>query len=220
MALAFRSFLHIGGNDASDIEEQFWNQYRDWLINSPANNPRNLDVELIKPNVVTNFNETCSLIYGEMDMGDGSRAIRVTLNEDKDSGRWVTTVTLYLPTNPEQSACMLFEGDSPYRDSDASPTRTEDFSTPRLLVRLLDTLELHDGSTQTLPLSSQARKLTAEDVPALLNTLFDEQRQGPVFLARYPNRVRNRDTLSVLDELTRYSIAVGSAFLLTEDAAV
>ena len=220
MATAFRAFLRIGGENNQEIEDHFWEQYRDWLVNSPSKEPRHLDISLIQANAVTNFDKGCSLVYGEVNFPDGSRAIRTTLNEDKPSGRWVTAVTLFLPTDPDQSACLLFDGDSPYRLSQDAPTRTEDFSNPQLLISLMEVLQFHDGSLKSLPLMRNARRIKMEDLPSLRESLFDPDRQGPIFLARYPSRIRNRDTLSVLDELTRYATATGSVYLVGEDVAL
>ena len=109
MALSYRSIFTAVG-DQADTEDLILEQFNEWLKKDPIRQPRNLDRDLYKLNSVTIFNPETELIYFEYRAQDGSRTLRARLIENKDNGRWISTLTLFFPKKFPNETIVMYEG--------------------------------------------------------------------------------------------------------------
>ncbi len=220
MTLAYRSIFTVLG-DQADTEGIVLEQFNEWIKRDPVRQPRNLDRDLYKLNSVTVFNPETELIYFEHKTQDGNRTLRARLIENKtDSGRWITTITLFFSKKNSNETVIMYEGDAPMETDRFGARRPMWVGRPGLVKRILEVVDACDVVNPSVKLLMRPEVIhESADVEALLDALCDPDRRISLLVAGSKTGESANSKIEIIDNLMQDAMGTASAFILTPEAS-
>ena len=91
--LGYRTLFQVQGDSESVLEESV-REFRHWM-STKVN--RQYDGDSVEFGLPTRFDDDAAVILLREDQPDGSRAVRATLTEVNQAGRWTTRLTVSAP---------------------------------------------------------------------------------------------------------------------------
>lgn len=220
MALNFRSIFTMLGNQ-EDSQEIVLEQFNEWLMKDPVRQPRNLNRDLYRLNSVTIFNPETELIYFEHTTQDGNRILRARLIENKkDSGRWISTLTLLFPKRQSLETIVMYEGDAPMETDRFGNRRPQWIGSPRLVHRILDVADAYDVVDPQVPIFKTPRIINdTNEVEDLFDALCDPERKTSIFVSASKNGEAPSSKLKNVTTVMHNSVGTASAYILSPMAS-
>lgn len=217
MTLAYRSIFTAVG-DQNDVEDLILEQFNEWLKKDPVRQPRNLDRDLYKLNAVTVFNSGTELIYFEHKSQDGNRTLRARLIENKDNGRWISTLTLFFPKKFANETVVMYEGDSPSEVDRFGMRRPLWVGRPGLVRRILEVVDARDVITPSIKLLMRPEVIVDPlEAEHLFDSLCDPERRISLLIAASKAGEIPNSKLEVVDNLMHDALGTASAFILSPE---
>ena len=208
--LGYRAFFQVQGTAASVLEGSV-REFRHWM-STKVN--RQYDGDSVEFGIPTRFDNDAAVLLLREDQPDGSRAVRATLTEVNQAGRWTSRLTVGAPR--DRAPWVWVDVDGPAERPDGSGKR-QWTSTPRLAKSLLEMFKAYDGHA---PLTVRPGRVFVDDVDALVDMICDPDRRGLLFLAgsspqmpldRWPTQVAG---------ILRETAGLAGAFVLDSDATL
>ena len=217
MALSYRSIFTAVG-DQADTEDLILEQFNEWLKKDPIRQPRNLDRDLYKLNSVTIFNPETELIYFEYRAQDGSRTLRARLIENKDNGRWISTLTLFFPKKFPNETIVMYEGDAPMEVDRFGMRRPVWAGRPGLVRRILEVVDARDVVSPSVKLIMRPEVISdPNEAELIFDSLCDpERRISLLIVASKPGEMPN-SKIEFIDSLMHDAMGTASAFILSSE---
>ena len=217
MALAYRSIFTAVGEQI-DTEELILEQFNEWLKKDPIRQPRNLDRDLYKLNAVTIFNSETELIYFEHKSQDGNRTLRARLIENKDNGRWISTLTLFFPKKFPQETIVMYEGDAPMEIDRFGMRRPIWAGRPGLVRRILEVVDARDVVSPSVKLIMRPEVVNdPTEAEQIFDSLCDpERRISLLIVGSKPGEIPN-SKIELIDSLMHDAMGTASAFILSPE---
>lgn len=219
MALAYRSIFTVVG-DQADTEDIVLEQFNEWLKKDPIRQPRNLDRDLYKLNSVTVFNPETELIYFDYKSQDGNRTLRARLIENKpDTGRWISTLTLFFPRKNPNETLIMYEGDAPMEIDRFGNRRPMWAGRPGLVKRILEVVDARDVVNPSVKLLIRPEVIhEPADVESLFDALCDPDRRISLLVVGSKTGEIANSKIDIIDDLMHEAMGTASAFILSPDA--
>ncbi|EHR63258.1 hypothetical protein SaccyDRAFT_4448 [Saccharomonospora cyanea NA-134] len=198
--LGYRSLFRVPDHD--DVFDDSLKLFHDWL------REKDYDPDALVWNGSAAVDEGAEAALLDHQPRDGSRAVRARLVETKDSGQWVTVLTVIQQRrNPVPWVWVDVEAPSQFRGA---------VGIPRLVRYLLEVFsEARDG---TGLLGPAPRRVGFEGVPELCAVVRDPDRRGLTFLAADDQEPLPYWT-STVDKILRQTVGLASAYVLEWEAA-
>jgi len=206
--LGYRSFLTTTFPADSLIDESV-RSFREWLKNKGG---RRFDGDLLEFDQVTRFaSDVVALMITEQ-QPDGSRAMRATLTETNDAGRWTTRFTSGVPREGEPWVWIDIDGPASLADGSG---RQQWVSTPNLARALLSHLDVYDGVAAV-----QAKPIRAfeEDVDEIIDMICDPDRRGLLFIAGMEEGTPLQVWLDKVADVTKETVGLAGTYVLDSAA--
>jgi hypothetical protein len=149
---------------------------------------------------------------------DGSRLLRLTLDEATESGRWVTEVTAAERPGRGAWSRFIWVETSNVADSHTDgPSR--DPMPPRLIRSLLGEVQGRNGTARLSARPEIVRGNDPEAVAELIAVLRDSERAVPIVVGAGFDQLPLGVWIDVVDKLTRFGIGLLSAVVLDGEAS-
>lgn len=208
--LGYRTLFQVQGDSESVLEESV-REFRHWM-STKVN--RQYDGDSVEFGLPTRFDDDAAVILLREDQPDGSRAVRATLTEVNQAGRWTTRLTVSAPR--EKAPWVWVDVDGPAERPDGSGKK-QWTSTPRLAKSLLDMFEAHDSLA---PLRVHPERAFVDDIEALVDMMCDPDRRGLLFLAGSAPQAPLDRWSSKVAGILKETAGLASAFVLDSDATL
>ena len=166
--LGYRSFL-TSSTPGDELLDTAVRSFREWLKGKGG---RKYDGDALELGQFTRFTPDAVALLSREDQPDGSRAIRASLTETNEAGRWITRFTAGAPR--EGKPWLWIDIDGPAEMSDGSGRR-QWVSTPKLARSLLSYVETYDGIASV---ADRPIRAFPEDVGRLIDIICDPDRRG------------------------------------------
>jgi hypothetical protein len=206
--LGYRTLFQVQGGADSAIEESV-REFRHWM-STKVN--RQYEGDSVEFGIPKRFGDDAAVIFLREEQPDGSRAVRATLTEVNQVGRWTTRLTVGAPR--ERPAWVWVDVDGPAERPDGSGNK-QWTSTPRLAKSLLEMFDAHDGLA---PLRVRPERAFVDDIDGIVDMICDPDRRGLLFLAGSapdtPLDLWSNEVSNVLKE----TAGLAGAFVLDSDA--
>jgi hypothetical protein len=208
MALGYRSVLDATSRDGDSLpvaaERSFWR----WVDGKGYDVPGVADGS-------TRLSQDATVVRVSHLGPDGSRSLRLRLDESTSSGRWVTSLTLSEAATSDDSSWFWLDVEH-FDDSseDGGPGRWT--AAPRLSRDLLTRLIATDGHVQVDEVPSYVGE---ENLDELLAHLTNPSRRLPVIVAAAPSGVEPARWIEAVGRLTRETRGVAVVRSLRSETA-
>lgn len=206
--LGYRTLFSVDG-DSEVILEQSLREFRRWL-RSKRN--RQYDGDLLEYNTPLRFSEDAAALLLREEQPDGSRALRATLTEVNEVGRWTTRLTV--STGLDRRPWIWVDVDGPAERPDGSGKR-QWTSTPNLAKALLSDFVAFDGSAR---LDVRPQRAFPDDVDGLIDMVCDPDRRGLLFLAGTDPSVPLGAWMDSVADILRDTAGLAAAYVLDPEA--
>ena len=191
--------------------DQSVREFRHWLSTKAG---VQYDGSTVEFGVATEFSAGARALLVEERDENGNHAVRSTLTEENEKGRWTTRLTVCAV--PAANPWVWLDVDGP--ETDAEGSEPQWISTPGLAKAMLGVADACDGSA-VLPLRpiSVAGSISTE---RLVQIVRDPNRRGLAFLAAAPEGVDVGDWSATVSDVLRDTVGLAGAYLLdAKDAA-
>ncbi|MFD6176393.1 MULTISPECIES: hypothetical protein [unclassified Isoptericola] len=196
--LSYRSYFTVDGQDVLDATRS---QLFAWLKS------KKYDADQVLPGTVSTIGAGVEAVLTEITEQDGSQSTLFQLREKNGSGgTWLTQVIAHQPGSRKHAAWLWVDIDSP----DGRNAKV-----PRLARDLLGVLEARDGGAR---LSPRAHTIGADDVPALVAAIEDDDRRGPVFVAGSDESLPLQPWHRLASDLLKETTGIAAGYLLDPEA--
>ncbi len=187
MPVTYRSLSRFESGKV-DIEHLVMEQFRKWLHDDPKIEPRRFNADMIEDNAVTAFSPHSEVVLVNKVEKDNSKAIRARMTENKinrvtgQEERWISTLTLFLPSKRDQRGFFLFEVDSPFEKDKNGFTKPIRAGRPGFLYRVLELEEVPLFDGQYARLTTEPRLIDVDECEILMLMACDPTRRGALIL--------------------------------------
>jgi hypothetical protein len=216
MPVAYRSVFTVLGNQKI-IEEIILEQFNEWLMKDPVRNPRKLNRDLYKLDAITIFNPNTELIYFEHKTNDGSRTLRARLIENKkEDGRWVSTLTLHFPHKRPNETIVMYEGDAPFENDKFGNRKPRWVGRPGLVRRILEVVTAYDVVEPKIELNNKPRIIDSdEDCEELFDALCDPERSICIAVIASKKDENPQNKIKFIQSLLHETMGTAASYILT-----
>jgi hypothetical protein len=215
MPLGYRSIFTVAGDQsATDVAA---GQFRSWLRH------KRLDADATTPGL-HEVGDQARLVVTEMQLQDGSHALRYRLTESRPDEEWVTTLTARADgrgpgwvwvdvTAPAVTSTGVSAGGDQELPADQGPRWT---AVPVLVRNILGVTSASDGR---LDLADRPETIGRDKLDDLIEVICDPERRGAAIVAApspgYPTALLREEVA----ELTRHCVGLAGSYVLDEEVA-
>lgn len=206
--LGYRTLFRVQDDADSALEESI-REFRHWM-STKVN--RQYEGDSVEFGIPQRYGDDAAVIFLREEQPDGSRAVRATLTEVNQVGRWTTRLTVAVPR--DKPAWVWVDVDGPAERPDGSGKK-QWTSTPRLAKSLLEMFDAYDGLA---PLRVRPERAFVDDIDRIVDMICDPDRRGLLFLAgSAPDTPLDLWSNQVSDVL-KETAGLAGAFVLDGDA--
>ncbi len=143
---------------------------------------------MMEDNAVTAFSPHSEVVLVNKFEKDNSKAIRARMTENKinrgtgQEERWISTLTLFLPSKRDQRGFFLFEVDSPFEKDKNGLLKPIRAASPGFLRRVLELEEVPLFDGEHARLTADPRLIDVDECETLIHIACDPTRRGALIL--------------------------------------
>ncbi|GAA3676632.1 hypothetical protein GCM10022267_74390 [Lentzea roselyniae] len=197
--LGYRLFTELGG-DRRYVQKLAHEQWHAWLKS------KNYNADALELGSLVDLGGGGQGQLLELAPPDGSKSFRARLVENKPGGAWVTQLTVHVPQLEKRSPWLWLDIESP-QDQYASP--------PRVARSLLEVLEGRDRESR---LGFGPTKIGPDDVRGVVESVWDPDRRGLLFVAGSDERLDVRNWHGYVQKLLKDTVGMAAAYVLDPEA--
>ena len=203
MTVGYRTIFRVPHDDAVSVTER---NVRSWLSQ-----------KLGRAGALDDWDGVSSRVFGSrlsivvVDLGGSGQTHRrlYRLFDENSGGRF--EIALFAASAASGGHIIIQAA----RDAASTESAIDGVATPNIVRQILGDIQVHDGSTIV---SDSPRVVRTADVPELIGSLIDERRTMSLIVASSLTPDVDARWLSVIDQLTRFSVGVATVFVAYADA--